>query len=88
MTKIGDLRNRAFDALVRETEKKRPITTFLNGYIIGAQDQDRIARAEEREKFFRIVCETCFYNGHCEVQCDRLREIRKAMEGGSDGTES
>lgn len=52
-----------------------------------ATEQDRIARAEERERFLRICCETCFVNDHkpCEKPCDRLNRIRRAMEGGSNG---
>lgn len=62
------------------------------GYIHGAQDQDRIARDEEREKAREAFClatckgelhrSTCTSLGTCDEYDEFCKIIRKAIEKG------
>lgn len=64
------------------------------GYIHGAQEQDRIARAEERERCINVVrgvtCELCLrYDAEmCKVTHCLTKDIIIAIEeGGDNGNE-
>lgn len=66
---------------------------YAIGYYNGATEQDRIARAEERERCINaaqeLVCKKCFDNSaigcrHANdvAKCELLIELREALEGG------
>lgn len=64
-------------------------------YIRVATEQDRIARAEERERCIlmaqKYACRNCLNEGICDGtrMCTIKSNIRKAIEeGGNNGTES
>lgn len=69
-----------------DTERIRQIE---RGAIIAATEQDRIARAEERERCIMAAqgayCDiTC--NTRCDIKnrCEIMYEIRKAMEANNE----
>lgn len=59
-----------------------------DGYIAGATEQDRISRAEERERCIlmaqKYACRNCLNEGVCDGtrMCTIKNNIRKAIEEG------
>lgn len=52
-------------------------------YIVAATEQDRIARADEREMCLNAICRTCQDLIFCvDRNCMYINNIRKAIEEG------
>lgn len=66
---------------------------MVMSYEVGAQDQDRISRQEERERCIKVACDwicrsfcNCGDPNGCSVTCRSMTEekIRKAIEEGGN----
>lgn len=90
---MATIEERAYRYAVKTDKPYSWFCDLEKSYIVGATEQDRIARQEERERCINIACEVycrdcgCCYSEQMRLEkkqnnCSMLDELRKAMEGG------